>query len=108
VKSAVEAAVVHERHASGGASGYVWDHSGAHGLAIYYPPSKSSGAFDSYVAPSLYQMSHDGTWDEFLAWAVPSRNRRGMHTSRTQDKLAGDDAFAWKDVYLPVVMKAVQ
>jgi hypothetical protein len=108
VKSAVDAAVVHERHASGGASGYVWDHSGAHGLAIYYPPSKSSGAFDSYVAPSLYQMSHDGTWDEFLAWAVPSRNRRGMGAARTQDKLAGDDAFAWKDVYLPVVMKAVQ
>jgi hypothetical protein len=108
VKSAVDAAVVHERHASGGASGYVWDHSGAHGLAIYYPPSKSSGAFDSYVAPSLYQMSQDGTWDEFLAWAVTSRIRRGMHASRTQDKLAGDDAFAWKDVYLPVVMKAVQ
>jgi hypothetical protein len=106
VKSAVDAAVVHERHASGGASGYEWDHSGAHGLSIYYPPTTSSSAFDSYVAPSIYQMSRDGTWDEFLKWAVPSGTRRGMSASRSEIKLSDrDDAFVFKYVYLPAVLK---
>ena len=105
VKSAVDAAVVHARHASGGASGYIWDHSGAHGLSIYYPPTTSSSAFDSYVAPSIYQMSRDGTWDEFLKWAVPSGTRRGMSASRSEIKLTGDDAFVFKYVYLPTAMK---
>jgi hypothetical protein len=106
VKSAVDAAVVHERHASGGASGYVWDHSGAHGLSIYYPPTTSSSAFDSYVTPSIYQMSRDGTWDEFLEWAVPSGTRRGMSASRSEIKLSDrDDAFVFKYVYLPAVLK---
>ena len=105
VKSAVDAAVVHERHASGGASGYIWDHSDAHGLSIYYPPTKSSSAFNSYVASSLYKMSYDGTWNEFLAWAVPSGNRRGMSASRSEIKLTGDDAFVFRYVYLPTAMK---
>jgi len=106
VKSAVDAAVVHERHASGGASGYIWDHSGAHGLSIYYPPTKSSSAYDDYVAPSIYQMSRDGTWDEFLTWAVPSGNRRGMSASRSEIKLTGvGDAFVFKYAYLPTLMK---
>jgi hypothetical protein len=105
VKSAVDAAVVYERHASGRVSGYVWDHSDAHGLSIYYPPSTSSSAFSSYVAPSLYQMSHDGTWDEFLAWAVPSGNRRGMSASRSEIKLTGDDAYIFKYVYLPMTIR---
>jgi hypothetical protein len=106
VKSAVDAAVVHERHASGGASGYTWNHSGAHGLSIYYPPTSSSSAFDSYVAESIYQMSRDGTWDEFLKWAVPSGTRRGMSASRSEIKLSDrGDAFAFKYVYLPAVLK---
>lgn len=106
VKSAVQAAVVRERYASGGAGGYIWDHSGAHGLAIYYPPTKSSSAFDSYVGPSLYQMSQDGTWDEFLKWALEPGTRRGMFSSRSQSKLASaGDAFVFKYVYLPVVVK---
>lgn len=106
VQSAVQAAVVHNRYASGGVSGSIWDHSGAHGLAIYYPTTQSSSAFSSYVAPSLYQMSRDGTWDEFLAWAVPLGNRRGMSTSRAQDRLAGrDDAFAYKTIYLPTIIR---
>jgi hypothetical protein len=106
VKSAVNAAVVHERHASGGASGYLWDHGGAHGLAIYYPPTRSSSAFESYVAPSLYQMSYDGKWDEFLDWVVPSSFRRGMSTSRSQDRLLDDeDAFAIKEIYLPLTLR---
>jgi hypothetical protein len=106
VKSAVQAAVIHERHASGGSEGYIWDHSGAHGLAIYYPPSRSSSAFDNYVAGSLYRMSQDGGWDEFLDWAVPSGNRRPMFASRSQDRLVGArDAFAFKYVYLPAVIK---
>jgi len=110
VRSAVDAAVVHERHASGVVSGYTWDHSGAHGLAIYYPPSRSSSAFDTYIAPapSLYQMGQHGTWDAFLDWAVPSGYRRGMHSSRSQYKLSGADAFAFKTVYLPVVIKTVR
>ena len=106
VRSAVDAAVVHERHASGGVGGYIWDHSGAHGLSIYYPPTRSSSAFDSYVASSLYQMSRNsGTWDEFLNWAVPSGDRRGMNSSRSEIKLIGGDAFAFKYVYLPVTVK---
>ena len=106
VKSAVNTAVVHERHASGGVSGYVWDHSGAHGLSIYYPPSQSSSAFDSYVAPSLYQMSQgDGTWDEFLKWAVLPGDRRGMSASRSEIKLTGGDTFIFRYAYLPVVIK---
>jgi hypothetical protein len=106
VKSAIAAAVVHERHASGGVSGYTWDHSGAHGLSIYYPPSISSSAFNNYVAPSIYQMSHDGHWDEFLKWAVRSGSRRGMSASRSEIKLAGaEDAFIFKYVYLPAVLK---
>jgi hypothetical protein len=106
VKSAVNAAVVHERHASGGASGYEWDHSGAHGLSIYYPPTTSSSAFDSYVAPSIYQMSRDGTWDEFLEWAVPGGTRRGMSASRSEIKLSDrGDAYVFKYVYVPAVLK---
>jgi len=106
VKWAVNAAVVRELHASGGASGYVWDHSGAHGLAIYYPPARSSSAFNSYVAPSLYRMSNDGTWDEFLDWVVPSSTRRGMTSARSQDKLSGgSDTYADTQIYLPLVLK---
>jgi hypothetical protein len=103
VKSAVDAAVVHERHASGGVSGYRWDHSGAHGLSIYYPPSKSSSAFNGYG--SLYRMSQDGGWDEFLNWAVPPGTRRGMGIARSELKLSGGDTFVFKYVYLPVVLR---
>ncbi|RMF33685.1 MAG: hypothetical protein D6759_06645 [Chloroflexi bacterium] len=103
VKSAVEAAVVVERHASGGVSGYIWDHKGAHGLAIYYPSSQSSNAFGHYA--TLYRMSQDGTWDEFLAWAVPTGTRRGMSAFRSQDKLVSTDAFVFRYVYLPMVLK---
>jgi len=104
VKAAVDTAVVHERHASGGASGYIWDHSGAHGLAIYYPPTKSSSAFAGYAG--LYQMCQDGTWDEFLDWAVPSGDRRGMSANRAEIKLTdSEDAFAFKYIYLPAVLR---
>jgi hypothetical protein len=104
VKSAVNAAVIHEHHVNGGASGYIWDHSGAHGLAIYYPPTKSSSAFSGYA--SLYQMSQgDGTWDEFLDWALASGTRRGMSANRATVKLLGGDAYADKYIYLPVVLR---
>jgi len=106
VKSAVTEAVVREQHASGGYGGYVWNHSGAHGLSIYYPPSESSSAFSSYVAPAIYQMSQDGTWDEFLNWVLPSPDsRRGMSANRATPKLLGGDAYADKAVYLPVVLR---
>ena len=106
VESAVDAAVVEERHANGGYGGYTWDHKGVHGLSIYYPATKSSSAFIHYTAPSIYQMSQDGTWDEFLAWAVPSGDRRGMNASRTQSKLAGGDAFASRYIYLPAIFRS--
>jgi hypothetical protein len=107
VKTAVTQAVVRERHASGGAGGYVWNHSGAHGLSIYYPPSESSSAFSSYVAPTIYQMSQDGSWDEFLNWALPDPDaRRGMSANRATIKLLGGDAYADRPaVYLPVVLR---
>jgi hypothetical protein len=105
VKTAVQAAVVHQRRASGAISGYTWDHSGAHGLAIYYPTSQSSSAFQVYVGPNLYYMSVDGDWDAFLEWAVPAGIGRGMFASRSQVKLSGDDAYAFKHVYLPLSLK---
>ncbi len=105
LKAAVEAAVVHERHASGGVSGYIWNHQGAYGLSIYYPVNTSSSAFNSYVAPSLYQMSRDGTWDEFLTWAVPGGDRRGMNTHRSTVRRTSGDTFIFKYVYLPIVQR---
>ncbi len=105
VRAAVDAAVVHERHASGGVDGYIWEHGGAHGLSIYFPPSKSSSAFNSYVAETLYQMSQQGDWDEFLNWAVPSGARRGMSTHRSEIKLDGGDTFIYRYVYLPMLTK---
>jgi hypothetical protein len=105
VKAAVVAAVAHERHASGGVSGHIWDHSGAHGLSIYYPTTKSSSAFENYVGPSFYQMSRDGSWDEFLTWAVPPGRGRGMSSHRAQFRLAGGDTFVFKYVYLPAALK---
>ena len=108
VKSAVTTAVIREQHASGRVSIYTWDHSRAHGLSIYYPPSKASNAFDAYVAtsPYLYQMSREGTWDEFLQWAVPGSARRGMSANRAGIKLAEEgDAYVFKYVYLPAVLK---
>jgi hypothetical protein len=106
VKSAVDAAVVYERHASGQLGQYTWDHGGVHGLSIYYPPSKSSSAFENYVAEHLYQMSQNGTWDEFLDWALASGTRRGMNAFRTQNRFASDEeAYAFKYSYLPLVLK---
>ncbi|MFQ5615336.1 MAG: clostripain-related cysteine peptidase [Anaerolineales bacterium] len=103
VKSALAAAVVAERHASGSVDGFIWDHSGVHGLSIYYPPSTSSNAFNGY--PTLYRMSQEGAWDEFLAWVLPTGTRRGMSASRSEDKLLGADTFVFRFVYLPAVLK---
>ena len=103
VKSAVNAAVVHERHVGGGVGGYIWDHSGVHGLSIYYPTTKSSGAFGGYG--SLYQMSQDGTWDEFLEWALPTGIGRGMGAHRAEIRLTDGDTFIFRYVYLPLVLR---
>jgi hypothetical protein len=103
VKSAVDAAVVHERHASGGVGGFIWNHAGAHGLSIYYPPAKSSSVFDRYGG--LYRMSQDGGWDEFLEWAVPRGLGRGMSAFRSEIRLTGGDTFVYRYVYLPAVLK---
>jgi hypothetical protein len=103
VKAAVDAAVVHERHAGGGVGGFIWDHSDVHGLSIYYPTTKSSSAFSDY--PSNYRMSQDGGWDEFLAWALPTGIGRGLSSHRAEIRLTGGDTFVFKQVYLPVLLK---
>jgi hypothetical protein len=104
VKAAVEAAVVDERHASGAVNGHAWMHDGAHGLAVYYPRGQWSSAFERYLGPNLYRMSQDGTWDEFLQWAVPGHYRRGMFANRVEVKYEGQNAAVFTDsVYLPLV-----
>jgi len=117
VKSAVQNAVVAERHWSGQIEGLFWDHSGVHGLSVYYPASNASSAFRDYTAPRLFQMSTDesgilGHWDEFLLWAVTTGgngagdglgggDRRGMSAGRfLQPRLGGS-----KFVYLPLVIR---
>jgi hypothetical protein len=103
VKAAVDAAVVHERHAGGGVSGYIWDHSDVHGLSIYYPTNKSSSAFSEY--PSRYRMSQEGGWDEFLAWALPTGIGRGMNSHRAEIRLTDGDTYVFKYNYLPAVLR---
>ena len=105
LKTAVQNAVVAERHASGGVDGYIWDHTQAHGLSIYFPAAKTSPAFNSYIAPAIYQMSQDGTWDEFLKWVMASSNRRGMSGTRATFKLNGGTTFVYRYVYLPLLRK---
>ncbi len=117
VKTAVTNAVAYEKHDSGNAGGYYWDHSGAHGLSIYYPAFNGSSAFNDYINGRLFQMTDDesginGRWDEFLVWAVTQGgngatgtdggdNRKGMTSVRFLQPKLGGDTF----VYLPVVLK---
>ncbi len=117
VKTAVTNAVVYERHASGNAGGYYWNHSGVHGLSIYYPAFNGSSAFSDYINGRLFQMTEDesginGRWDEFLVWAVTEGgngvvggigddDRKGMTSVRFLQTKFGGDTF----IYLPVVMK---
>jgi hypothetical protein len=117
VKTAVENAVVLEQHEDGWIDGFLWDHSGVHGLSIYYPASNASSAFRDYTEPRLFRMSTDeseipGRWDEFLVWAVTRSgngtgdglgggDRKGMSAGRfLQPKLGGD-----KFIYLPLVLR---
>jgi hypothetical protein len=105
VKSAVSSAVVVERHVSGMVDGIVWDHNGAHGLSIYYPATRLSAAFAPYIAGSIYRMSADGRWDEFLQWSLPG-TQRGMHGTRASFRLTGGTTFIFKQfVYLPLLRK---
>jgi hypothetical protein len=104
VKTAVDAAVVTEKKASGGVDGYLWNHNRAHGLSIYYPPTKSSGVYSRY--PTRYQMSVNGSWDEFLAAVLAEGDRRGMSAARAEDKLTSADAFIFRGFgYLPIIRK---
>lgn len=105
LKTAVLSAVAEERHSSGGVDGYIWQHGRARGLSIYYPASRASSAFASYTAPSLYQMSQTGGWDEFLLWAVPSSSRRGMSSVRAEVRLTAGDTFIYRYVYLPTIRR---
>jgi hypothetical protein len=119
VQSAVQNAVVAEQHTGGWVDGFFWDHSGVHGLSIYFPASNASGAFQDYTAPRLFQMSVDesdigidGRWDEFLLWAVGTGgngtsggiggdDRRGMNGFRfLQPKMGGDSS-----IFLPLVLR---
>jgi hypothetical protein len=105
VKSAVSSAVIIERHVSGGVDGIIWDHSGAHGLSIYYPATRLSPAYAPYIGSVIYRMSQNGSWDEFLKWSLPG-TQRGMFGSRAAFRLAGGTTFVFKNfVYLPLVRK---
>ena len=105
VKTAVNSAVVIERHASGGVDGNIWDHSGAHGLSIYYPSTRLSSAFSPYINNVIYKMSLDGLWDEFLQWSVPGTGR-GMYGTRASFRLTNDSGtFVFRYIYLPIVRK---
>jgi hypothetical protein len=121
LQTAVVNAVVAERHVSGGLvigpTTYNWSHSRARGLSIYYPVDATSSAFSSYVGETLYQMTRvdgtgqEGTWDEFLDWALagtggPGGHGRGMNASRSELKLpASTNAFVTLPVYLPLIRK---
>jgi hypothetical protein len=104
----VSSAVIIERHASGVVDGSIWNHSGAHGLSIYYPATRYSSAFAPYTSGSIYRMSADGRWDEFLQWSLPG-TQRGMHGTRASFRLTAADnlgTFIFKHfVYLPLVRK---
>lgn len=118
VKAAVTSAVVLEQKSSGTIDGYYWNHSGVHGLSIYYPAYNSTSAFNDYVAPRLFQMSLDesgidGRWDEFLRWAVTTGgngasgglggdDRKGMTSGRFLQVKLGGARF----VYLPLVLRS--
>ncbi len=105
MKAAVNSAVIAERHASGGVGGFIWSHNSAHGLSIYYPASKLSAAYIPYTAGSIYQMSRDGGWDEFLKWGVPG-TQKAMFGARASFRLTGgSNIFIFKYVYLPLVRK---
>lgn len=116
VKTAVNNAVVYERHTSGNAGGYTWNHNGAHGLSIYYPAFNGSSAFNDYINGRLFQMTENesginGRWDEFLVWSVTEGgngagdspaggDRKGMTSVRfLQTKFLGSK------LYLPIATK---
>jgi hypothetical protein len=119
VKTAVQNAVEAEQHSSYTVDSFYWDHGGAHGLSIYYPPSNASGAFSNYTAERLFKMSEDesgvdGTWDTFLLWAVGTGgngagnglgggDRKGMNGIRFLQPKFGSafDVF----LYLPLTIK---
>ena len=117
VKTAVQNAVEAEQHQGGQIDGFTWNHSGAHGLSIYYPAFNSSSAFRDYTAPRLFQMSTDeseipGRWDEFLLWAVTTAgngdsgglgggDRKGMSAGRFLHPKHGGGEF----VYLPLILR---
>ena len=119
VKTAVVNAVVAEQHSSGTIDGYYWNHTGVHGMSIYYPAYNATSAFNDYVAPRLFQMSHDesgidGRWDEFLRWAVTiggngasdglgGGDRKGMNSGRFLQVKMGGARF----VYLPLVLRGM-
>jgi hypothetical protein len=114
VRAAVDEAVVAERHVSGGVrqgnSTFFWNHSRAGGLSLYYPLDRSSQAFSSYTAPSLYQISNDGTWDDFLRATVPGGgggggDRGGMSSSRAEDRQLSGDTFVSLPLYLPLIRR---
>jgi hypothetical protein len=115
VKNAVESAVVIEQHSNGTVDGFYWDHSGVHGLSIYYPPSNASSAFRDYTAPRLFKMSTDesginGRWDEFLLWAVTTGgngastglggdDRKGMTGHRFLQPKLGGGSFVYHELH---------
>jgi hypothetical protein len=63
-RAAIGSFVIAEHHQSGGRG---WNLDKARGLAIYFPPDKSSSDYTEYVKGQLFQFTADSQWDEFLA-----------------------------------------
>lgn len=61
LKAAIEQVVVRTDNHSRGDR----DYTNIHGIAIYWP-AHTSGWYNSYTDSDLYQVSSDGTWDDFL------------------------------------------
>jgi hypothetical protein len=110
VKTAVEAAVLEIKIVSGTVDGVVEDYRNAHGLSILFPDDEYSFLEDY---KRNYEMSRDGTWDDFLATnpfaeetAISRRFRRSANfpnipePRRTVSQLAVENV-----VYLPLITR---
>jgi len=98
VKAAVEAAVADYR----ATSGYDWDHSNAHGLAIYYPDS-ATGAYSDYVNDQFYNSTRNGLWDEFLEGLYDTYSRSLSTNRGPVDRITDYDTDSL--IYIPLVTR---
>jgi PKD repeat protein/N-acetylneuraminic acid mutarotase len=68
LKAAIANVVVAEHHRSATDvwSGNYWDLSGAHGVAIYFPPRSGGWDYIDYVAGDQWEFTRQTAWDQFL------------------------------------------